>query len=90
MRRAFPVAATLLVAGAAFAQQPQPQPKPPHKGPDPNEVLCERQDDLGSRISAHEVCQTRAQWEEQRRQQHLDADKRETHEGCVTIQGNSC
>lgn len=33
---------------------------------DPKEVICERQDDTGSRVAAHKVCKTRAEWEAQR------------------------
>ncbi|RJF93355.1 hypothetical protein D3876_03140 [Sphingomonas cavernae] len=38
----------------------------PKKG-DPDEVVCEKQEVLGSRLAVKKVCKTRAQWEEQRR-----------------------
>ena len=34
---------------------------------DMNEVVCEKQEVLGSRLAVRRVCQTRAQWAEQRR-----------------------
>jgi predicted secreted protein len=37
------------------------------KAKDPNEMICEKQQVLGSRLAAKKVCMTRAQWEEQRR-----------------------
>jgi hypothetical protein len=34
---------------------------------DPNQVICEKQEVLGSRLAVRRVCMTRAQWAEQRR-----------------------
>jgi hypothetical protein len=34
---------------------------------DMNEIVCEKQEVLGSRLAVRRVCQTRAQWAEQRR-----------------------
>jgi hypothetical protein len=36
------------------------------KTKDPNEVICEKQEVLGSRLAVRKVCMTRAQWAEQR------------------------
>ncbi|GAA0324156.1 hypothetical protein GCM10009087_38050 [Sphingomonas oligophenolica] len=33
---------------------------------DPNEVLCEKQEVLGSRLAVKKICMTRAQWDAQR------------------------
>lgn len=60
------VLAGIMGAGPALALPPEAgaTAKPPAR--DPNEVVCERQDDTGSRVSAHKVCKTRAEWEAQR------------------------
>lgn len=70
------------VASPAFAQsqpaQLQPTAKPAH---DPNEVVCERQEETGSRLGSHRVCQTRAQWAEQRRNDRQDIDHAQMNVG---------
>ncbi len=37
------------------------------KAKDPNEVVCEKQEVLGSRLAMKKVCMTRAEWAEQKR-----------------------
>lgn len=61
----------LALSSAAAAADP-PAGKPPR---DPNEVVCERQEVLGSRLNTKRVCMTRAQWQEQRMQDRMDLDK---------------
>ena len=74
-------AAAVLVSGMAspaFAQSAQPaQPQQQAGKParDPNEIVCERQQQLGSRIATARVCKTRAEWAEERRTQRQDVDK---------------
>lgn len=34
---------------------------------DPDEIVCEKQEVLGSRLATKRVCMTRSQWAEQRR-----------------------
>ena len=63
---------------SAFAQTP-PQAQP--KKLDPNEVVCERQEDTGSRLSSHRICKTRAEWAEERRGNRMDIDKIQTQRG---------
>jgi hypothetical protein len=74
-------AASLLIGAApALAQSAQPaqgeQTAKPAK--DPNEVICERQEEIGSRLSTQKVCKTRAEWAEERRQGRMDLDKQQT------------
>ena len=70
-------AALLFGSGAAFAQSTQPaQPAKPAK--DPNEVICEKQEVIGSRLNFQKVCKTRAEWAEERRQNRMDLDKTQT------------
>jgi invasion protein IalB len=72
---------TPLVPGTAFAQAQQPQQQQQQSGktaPDPNQVICEKQEELGSRIATKRVCMTRSQWAEQRRLDRQDVDKAQT------------
>jgi invasion protein IalB len=67
---------TPVASGPAFAQaQQQPGAK---KAVDPNEVVCEKQEETGSRLSSHKVCMTRSQWAEQRRMDRQEIDKAQT------------
>lgn len=85
MRNLLIVSATALVltpvaSAPAFAQSQtqQQQQQSGKKVPDPNEVVCEKQQDTGSRLAAHRVCMTRSQWAEQRRLDRQDVDKAQT------------
>ena len=70
-------AALLFGSGAAFAQSTQStQPAKPAK--DPNEVICEKQEVIGSRLNFQKICKTRAEWAEERRSSRMDLDKVQT------------
>lgn len=66
------VLAGLALPSAAIAAGDPPPGKPPR---DPNEVVCEKQEVLGSRLNTKRVCMTRAQWQEQRMQDRMDLDR---------------
>jgi invasion protein IalB len=73
-----PALAALLASSApAVAQQPaQARPQGEvKKASDPNEIVCEKQHDTGSRLMMHKVCMTRSQWSEQRRLDRQDIEK---------------
>lgn len=53
---------TVQAAMPAFAESGSVKPTK-----DPNQVVCEKQEVLGSRLAVRRVCMTRAQWAEQRR-----------------------
>lgn len=88
----FASAAALMIStiasAPAFAQAAQPaqQAKP---GFDPNEVVCQKEEDTGSRLSSHKVCMTRSQWAEQRRLDRQEIDKIQTQRPCAG-EGGSC
>lgn len=42
---------------------------------DPDEVICEKQEILGSRLATRKVCRTRAEWAEERRLNRDAVDK---------------
>jgi predicted secreted protein len=72
-------AALLIGSGAAYAQNTQPaQQQTAKPAKDPNEVVCEKQEVLGSRLNFEKVCKTRADWAEERRQNRMDVDKTQT------------
>lgn len=54
-------------------------------GKDPNEVVCEYEEELGSRLKGHKVCATRAEWADRRLEtrKEIDAQQRNqpTHGG---------
>ena len=63
---------SLALAGPAAAQTGPADPaapsssQPPLK--DPNRVICEKQEEIGSRLGGKKVCHTAAEWQELRRQ----------------------
>jgi invasion protein IalB len=72
-------AALLIGSGAAYAQNTQPaQQQAAKPAKDPNEVVCEKQEVLGSRLNFEKVCKTRAEWAEERRQNRMAVDKTQT------------
>jgi invasion protein IalB len=78
-------AAVLMAAPAvwtpAFAQvstPPQPQQQNAKPAHDPNEIVCERQKEIGSRLAMNKVCKTRAQWAEDQRADRMVIEKVQT------------
>ena len=79
-------------ATCAVAQQPAAQApaSPPQqvtvngtkasekRTPDPNQVICEKQQDTSSRLVTKRVCMTRSQWAEQRRLDRQEIEKLQT------------
>ena len=57
----------ILGATAAFAQAPSATDEGP-RGPqnNPDQVICEKQVEIGSRLAARRVCRTRREWQEYR------------------------
>lgn len=77
-------AAAMLTAMPAWAGETVSPDKKVAK--DPNEVVCEKQEVLGSRLGSKKICMTRAEWAEQRRVERQEIDKaqvgRGSCEGC--------
>jgi invasion protein IalB len=65
-----------LASAPAIAQDQQQQHA--RKAADPDEVVCEKQQETGSRLSSQRVCMTRSQWAEQRRVDRQEIDKAQT------------
>ena len=73
------VALAALAPAPAFAQDSQQQQQQTkRKAADPNEVVCEKQQDTGSRLTSERVCMTRSQWAEQRRLDRQEIEKAQT------------
>lgn len=80
------LAAIGCVAAAPLAPQAAPSPsgdqaKAATPARDPNEVVCERQKDPGSRLVAAKVCHTRAEWADLRSQDRQMIDQVQTQRG---------
>ena len=78
-------AVTMLISLPAAAQPaqtpPAAQPDQTKKIKDPNEMVCERQQDPGSRLAAAKVCHTRAEWADLRHQDRQMIDRAQTQLG---------
>lgn len=48
---------------------------------DPNEIVCEKQEVLGSRLGTKRVCMTRAEWAALRHQDRQDLERVQTMRG---------
>jgi hypothetical protein len=59
------------------------------KGPDPTEVVCEKVEQIGTRLVSDRVCMTRAEWAEQKRRNREDIDHIQTQRNCGPM-GTSC
>jgi len=71
------VVSALLVATAGFAQTTGPVVV---TGPtmNQNETVCRTVAETGSRLSRSRVCQTRAQWDQQRRDMRQNVEQSQT------------
>ena len=70
------------VSTVSIAQTAQaPAGQPPKKALDPNEVVCEKQEVLGSRVASKKVCMTRAQWADLKSQDREEIEKVQVRRG---------
>ena len=87
MRKIVITTALLISPAMAFAQaaqQTQQQQQPQAQAAeDPNQIVCEKQEVIGSRIATKRVCMTRGQWAEQRRNDRMEIEKVQTQRGCT-------
>jgi invasion protein IalB len=54
------------------------------KKADPNEVVCRKEEVLGSRLQTQRICMTRSEWAEANRQQRGEVERRQVQRGSVT------
>ncbi len=89
------LAAALLGASAAFAQTTTASPSTGSSGAvsvsgaqaapsvaGGDKMICERQEELGSRLSVHKICKTASQWAEERRAARDDVDRAQSQRSC--------
>jgi invasion protein IalB len=57
----------LLIAVTPAAAQSQAPGASSAKDKDPNRIICEKIEEIGSRLASKRVCMTAAQWKEQQR-----------------------
>lgn len=53
-------------AQITFGDSEQPAQSADAKNRDPNKIICERQEEMGSRLGGKKVCKTAAEWQEER------------------------
>ena len=51
-------------------------------GPNPNEVVCEKLEQIGTRIATNRVCMTRAQWAARKQGDREEVERRQQQRGC--------
>ena len=77
MKRAFILSALLVSGAAALAQTPVEAPATTKTGPnqDPDQIVCQTQTEIGSRLNRRRVCRTRAEWAEHQRMYRQNIEK---------------
>lgn len=78
----FAFAATIAMPAAAQVPASNPPSQSPAASPavkDSNKMICERQDETGSRLGGSRICKTALQWQQERQQQRemLEAQQRQ-------------
>jgi hypothetical protein len=48
----------------------------------PTEIVCERIEEIGSRLASHRVCMTRAEWAQRRKDDREAVERAQTQRGC--------
>jgi hypothetical protein len=74
-------AACVCVAAPAIGQAPAESQQQQAKTLDPNQVVCEKIEVVGSRVAVKRVCMTRSQWAERRLQDRQDLEQAQTRRG---------
>ncbi|WP_114954889.1 hypothetical protein [Sphingosinicella terrae] len=64
----------MATAAAAYGQQANQGTGATQSGYDPNQVICQRIGETGSRLNRRRVCLTRAEWETRRRETKQGVD----------------
>ena len=76
MKTLFLLAVLAPMGSAAFAQAPAAGAAAQASGNEnPNEMICRRVQESGSRLNASRICMTRAQWVDYQRQTRADTEQ---------------
>ena len=70
MKKLVFVSVVLATTAAAFAQAPSDAPATTRStvNGDPSQIICRRENQIGTRLTQHRICRTRAEWTELREQ----------------------
>jgi len=68
----------LFVAGVALISTVAAADEKKSDAKDPNRMVCEKQEVLGSRLGSKRVCMTAAEWATKRREERMAIDKSQT------------
>ena len=71
----------LSAPAAAQTQTTAPASERQSAGRNPNEVICQRQEVIGSRLGTRKVCKTRAEWADSRVQDRQELERVQTQRG---------
>jgi hypothetical protein len=82
-RGAVAAALSILLCAPAIGQAPTPAPAP-RSGADQSEIVCEKQDVIGSRLQKKKVCMTRSEWADLRQQDKQYLEKQQTQRGLIS------
>lgn len=78
----FALSAAALLLTAAAPDPAAPDQKKTTASNDPSQqVICEKQEVLGSRLATRRVCKTRAQWADDRLQDRQEIERVQTQRG---------
>lgn len=82
--------ALAIISWASISGPALPESRSAKKG-DPNEVVCEKIEVIGSRVAAKRVCGTRAEWAEKRKadREVTDQAQRAANGPCQTVNTHS-
>ena len=83
---AFVAAVVRAASSSAFAQQTEPMQTPAAataKPADPNEVICEKQGETGSRLATKRVCMTRGQWADLKSHDRQETERVQVQRGAM-------
>lgn len=89
LRSGLYLSAILLVSTGANAQSASQSANPSgsaanvSKPLNPNEMVCEREQEPGSRLAAAKVCHTRAEWADLKSQDRQDVERVQTQRGVM-------
>ena len=71
----------LATPALAQAQTTAPAAEQRQSGPNPNEVVCQKQEVIGTRLGTKRVCKTRAEWADSRTQDRHELERVQTQRG---------
>jgi len=72
-----------LSAAPAMADTPAPPTQKTQRTQDPNEVICQRQEVVGSRLQTRRVCRTRAEWADLQLQDRQEIERVQVQRGSI-------